>query len=104
MINKEIDSEKVVSGLLIDLSKAIDGVIHRLLFRKLEYAGIRGVALVDVTVGVPPLLFIVFINDFYNITIKSAPFGFADDSNMFESSVIVAESVLSLSKDLVIIA
>lgn len=44
MINKEIDGKKVVSGLFIDLFKAFDTVIHFLLLRKLEYAGVRGVA------------------------------------------------------------
>lgn len=44
MINREIDDRKVVSGLFIDLSKAFDTVVHKLLLAKLEVAEIRGVA------------------------------------------------------------
>ena len=131
MINTEIDKGRVVSGLFIDLSKAFDTVIHRLLLVKLEFAGIRGVALdllrsyltgrrqvtvcngvksepMGVTVGVPqggvlsPLLFLVFINDFFELPMSSSPFGFADDTNMFNSSSDAAENLNGFSHDLVV--
>ena len=133
MINREIDGKKVVSGLFIDLSKAFDTVVHKLLLAKLEMAGVRGVAhkllrcylsnrkqctdcngvrsdLADVKVGVPqggvlsPLLFIIFINDFFSLPIESSPFSFADDTNMFKFSAIVAQNVASLSNDLKVVA
>jgi hypothetical protein len=114
-ISLSIDNCEVSIGIFIDLAKAFDTVNHKILFRKLEHYGIRGVALhwikdylsrrkqyvyynnvssslKDILCGVPqgsilgPLLFILYANDIGNCSSLFHFILFADDTNIFFSS------------------
>ena len=108
---KLLENKKIVSGICMDLSKAFDTLNHNILLKKLDYYGIRGIALKwfesylanrqqfvlinkykssyeNIVCGVPqgsilgPLLFILYINDIPLSSKKGNFILFADDTNV----------------------
>jgi hypothetical protein len=113
-ITDSIDNNKFSLGIFFDLSKAFDTVDHKILLKKLEHYGIRGVVLnwfsdyltnrsqcvcfngslsgsKRITCGVPqgsilgPLLFLIYVNDLSKTSRILHFVLFADDTNVFIS-------------------
>ena len=111
-VTKAFDNGECVIGIFVDFSKAFDTVNYSILIDKLHYYGIRGNALElfrsylsdrsqyvsyngvrsstkSITCGVAQgsilgsLLFLIYINDLYNVCRDSVPMLFADDTNLF---------------------
>src|SRR5437867_5112353 len=117
-----LDNNKYILGLFIDLQKAFDSIDIDILLSKLFNYGIRGImfdwvknylhdrtqytfvngiksSVSKISFGVPqgsvlgPLLFLVYVNDMYRATSEATPKLFADDTNLF----IVADNLNDLS-------
>ena len=114
-LTNSLDDKKVTVGVFIDLKKAFDTIAHKLLLRKLEFYGVRGLALnwvesylqnrkqyiymngtrsdlLQIKCGVPqgsilgPKFFILYINDICNVSKLLQFILFADDTNIFYST------------------
>ena len=108
----KLDNGIILINIYIDLSKAFDTLIHRILLDKLSYYGINGVAknllqsylshrhqvvdfngstsdTLEIKTGVPqgsvlgPFLFSVYINDLPSCTDKFNMIMYADDTTLF---------------------
>ena len=122
-ISAAIDDGDFAIGIFLDLSKAFDTLDHGILIAKLEYYGVRGVALdwfksylgcrkqyvflngesstmSPVVCGVPqgsilgPLLFVLYINDIVKCSDILNFILFADDINLFYSNKNLNELTL----------
>ena len=114
-MTNSIDDKKITVGVFIDLKKAFDTIDHKLLLKKMEFYGIRGIVLkwvesylanrkqyvcmnssrsdlLQIRCGVPhgsilgPKFFILYINDICNCSNILQFILFADDTNIFYSS------------------
>lgn len=126
---RQLDDGKIVTGLMLDLSKAFDLVEHRLLLEKCQVYGLRGQvndllssylngrkqfvrvngldsSMLNVQCGVPqgsclgPLLFLMFIRDISALSLNGEIFQFADDTTCIYSADDVAVNCRTAEVDL----
>ena len=124
-IRNALDTDHFACGVFIDLRKAFDTVDHKILVKKLEHYGSRGIpkhwfssylsnrkqfvsingfksSLKQITCGVPqgsvlgPLLFLIYINDLSFSVKHSTVYHFADDTNL----LCINKSLKSLCKQI----
>ena len=130
---ESLDAGNDTIAILIDLSKAFDTVDHELLTTKLTYYNFHNdlihllksylsnrsikVKVNDslsnskpINIGVPqgsvlgPLLFILFINDFCSLDIKSSKTIFADDTTLSLAGKNISETITQLESDLALVS
>ena len=126
---ESMDNNQHTVGVFLDLSKAFDTIHHDTLLNKLQYYGIRGIALEwfrsyltnrkqyvkykdiksdaqDITCRVPqgsvlgPLLFIIYTNDLPNALRHSRCILFADDTTVYYSDDNIKIALEKIEQDL----
>ena len=131
-IIRAFDDGKFVVGVFLDLTKAFETVNHNILLKKLEYIGVRGVALQwfqsyltdrkqyvmfngsksdskQLFYSVPqgsilgPLLFNLYINDVASIAMNMNRTIFADDSCFYLVNENLTTLINTINSDLLIV-
>ena len=131
-ITRSVNNGDVVIGMFLDLKKAFDTVDHKILLKKLEAYGIRGHILDwfasyltgrsqyvsfdgihskkrNVLCGVPqgsilgPLLFIIYVNDIFNVSHLLSFVLYADDTSVLIKGKHVEELISTLIKSLILL-
>lgn len=128
-LNDEIDKGKMIAGIFLDLSKAFDLMDHEILIKKLQMYGLEDKALnvfsdyltsrsqrvringtlsepLPIVRGVPqgsvigPLLFVIYINDMFDLHLHGKIRCYADDTSYFSSSTDIDFLTMNANVDI----
>ena len=124
-----LEKNEYTGAVFLDLSKAFDTVSHKILLKKLEHYGIRGLTYLllssylsnrkqyvsingnksqekEISIGVPqgsvlgPLLFLIYINDLPRSLTKLNSILFADDTTLYSCNKNIKDLCDIINKDL----